>query len=32
MRLVEEKCNLLELVQGLQPLLESKIIEKQIQL
>lgn len=32
MRLVEEKCNLLELVQGLQPLLESKIKEKQIQL
>lgn len=32
MRLVEEKCNLLELVQGLQPLLESKIKEKQLQL
>lgn len=32
MRLVEENCNLLELVQGLQPLLESKIKEKQIQL
>ena len=30
MRLVEEKCNLLELVQGLQPLLESKLKEKQI--
>lgn len=31
MRLVEEKCNLMEMIQGLRPLLEAKLNENNIQ-
>ena len=31
MRLVEDKCNLMEMAQGLQPLLEAKLTEQKIQ-
>ena len=31
MRLIEEKCNLMEMIQGLQPLLEAKLNENNIQ-
>ena len=31
MRLIEEKCNLMEMIQGLSPLLEAKLNENNIQ-
>ena len=31
MRLIEEKCNLMEMIQGLRPLLEAKLNENNIQ-